>query len=242
MLIELHAHVIYGVDDGPQSREEMFQMLYAAQNSGVTRLFCTSHISPGEAEFPLTVYRKHFQEAQEWCAENAPDLRIYPGTEILYTRQTASMLDGGSIPTLNGTRLVLVEFLPGDSLRHINDALVQLCGGGWQVILAHAERYRALNSLKALAELKDNFGMLVQVNSKSVFDEQAGFFFRRRMRKLLDSGLVDFVSSDAHNTSGRSFCLQYAWRFLQKEYGEGTANQLCGGNFARIARKIEEKD
>ena len=65
-------------------------------------------------------------------------------------------------------------------------------------------------------------------------EKKQGFFARRRSRKLLDEGLIDFVSSDAHNITTRSFCLASAHDWLTSRYGTEYADALCGKNIARL--------
>lgn len=228
MLIEMHAHVLYGIDDGPQSQEDMLRMLYAARESGVEQMICTSHIAPGKGDFSLEDYWERLMEARAWCRENAPGLRLREGAEIYYTKDTCALLSSGQALPLAGTRLVLVEFSPFETTAFITEALETLAGCGWQPVLAHVERYRRLKDPKMLQALKDRLGVRVQMNAASVFREEAGFFFRRRVERLLP--LVDFVASDAHDLSARPFCLQYACHWLKNHRGIETAEKLCGGN------------
>ena len=72
--MDYHAHFVYGVDDGARTREEMFAMLDAAAADGVTRLFATSHSTPGMEPFPLDVYQRHLDFARAYCAEKGYDL------------------------------------------------------------------------------------------------------------------------------------------------------------------------
>ena len=82
---DYHAHFVYGVDDGARTREEMFAMLDAAAADGVTRLFATSHSTPGMEPFPRDVYQRHLDFARAYCAEKGYDLMLESGSELLYT-------------------------------------------------------------------------------------------------------------------------------------------------------------
>lgn len=82
---DYHAHFVYGVDDGAQTREEMYAMLDAAAADGVRHLFATSHSTPGMEHFPQEVYDRHLAFARDYCAQKGYDLKLEHGSELLYT-------------------------------------------------------------------------------------------------------------------------------------------------------------
>ena len=108
---DLHHHVIYGVDDGPQTFEDAQNMLRRAHENGITDIAATSHATPGRHRFPMDTYLEHLRREQAWADEQGLGIRLHTGCEILYTDETARLLQSGEIPTIAGTRLVLVEFL-----------------------------------------------------------------------------------------------------------------------------------
>ena len=227
MLVETHAHVIYGVDDGPETPEEMRRMLLSAAQTGVRHLFCTSH---GGAGFPKALYEEHFQEARVFVRENGLALTLHKGNEILWTSDVPVLLASGALLPLGDTRAVLVEFPSTASADQVFAAVSWLRREKWQVVLAHAERCPALCRGRVLQRLRQEQGVKVQLNAASVFENGTGFFFRRRIQGLLRGGLADYVSSDAHDTFQRPFCLPYAHHWLSRHFSEETADALCGGN------------
>ena len=82
---DYHAHFVYGVDDGAQTREEMYAMLDAAAADGVRHLFATSHSTPGMERFPQEVYDRHLALARAYCTQKGYDLKLEHGSELLYT-------------------------------------------------------------------------------------------------------------------------------------------------------------
>ena len=109
---DYHAHFVYGVDDGARTREVMVAMLDAAAADGVTRLFATSHSTPGMEPFPLDVYQRHLDFARAYCSEKGYDLMLESGSELLYTPAAAYAAAEHSLVTLGGTDWVLLEFVP----------------------------------------------------------------------------------------------------------------------------------
>ena len=77
--LDIHAHFVYGVDDGARSEEQMRAMLDAASENGVTALFATSHAAPGLERFPQETYARHLESARDYCRAKGYELNLYPG-------------------------------------------------------------------------------------------------------------------------------------------------------------------
>ena len=165
---DYHAHFVYGVDDGARTREEMFVMPDAAAADGVTRLFATSHSTPGMEPFPRDVYQRHLDFARAYCAEKGYDLMLESGSELLYTPAAAYAAAEHSLVTLGGTDWVLLEFVPDVAAAEVETALRQITGSGYRVLLAHIERYPRLARSGALPRLKEQYGIRCQVNAATV--------------------------------------------------------------------------
>ena len=203
---DYHAHFVYGVDDGARTREEMFAMLDAAAADGVTRLFATSHSTPGMEPFPRDVYQRHLDFARAYCAEKGYDLMLESGSELLYT--------------------------PAVAAAEVETALRQITGSGYRVLLAHIERYPRLARSGALPRLKEQYGIRCQVNAATVLE--GGFFQRRKLDRWLKDGLVDAISSDAHNCTTRATRMQAAYERLCGILGQPDADALTGRNNALL--------
>ena len=208
---DYHAHFVYGVDDGARTREEMFAMLDAAAADGVTRLFATSHSTPGMEPFPRDVYQRHLDFARAYCAEKGYDLMLESGSELLYTPAAAYAAAEHSLVTLGGTDWVLLEFVPD---------------------VADIERYPRLARSGALPRLKEQYGIRCQVNAATVLE--GGFFQRRKLDRWLKDGLVDAISSDAHNCTTRATRMQAAYERLCGMLGQPDADALTGRNNALL--------
>lgn len=226
--VDIHHHLIYGVDDGARTLEDMQQMILRAVEENVGDIVCTSHITPGENPFPEERYMRHLQEAQSWCEEKSLPVKIHPGCEILYTDVSARLVQEGKIPTLAGSRFVLVEFLPGDDYKRFCDAARTFGMAGYSVIFAHVERYQALRNHNRMRQLREEYGVYMQMNTNTVISKK-GFFEDRWIRKTLDAGLIDCVATDAHNASSRPCSMRACYDVLKTRYGEAAAEDMCGG-------------
>ena len=225
---DIHHHILYGIDDGPDSFERMARMLHKSSEDGVARIIATPHVTPGVRRFNLERYEQRLVEAQRYCAENGLPLEIYGGAEILYTPMTVTMLLDGRIPTMADTQYVLVEFLPDIEFRELFRAVRKLVYAGYRPILAHIERYSCLmHRLKRVYALKDDYEVCLQVNCNTILNPK-GFWVRRGIRRLLDDEMVDFVATDAHNIRSRKTHMREAYRLLRRAYGREYATYLTG--------------
>lgn len=228
---DIHHHLIYGVDDGAKDRETMFKMLDRAAKQNIGWIICTSHITPGLEPFDYRQYNISFREAEAYCAENGLDIRLFPGSEILYTPMTCEILRQGKIPTLANSGRVLVEFTPTEKAETITAAVDGILQCGYVPILAHVERYRALVQNPSLAlRLHAEREVLFQVNASTVIDPKPGFFVHRYLKKLFEKNAVDAVASDAHSATHRRARLTEAYETLKAQLGEEYAMHLLDGS------------
>ena len=202
--LDLHTHVVYGVDDGARTEEQMRAMLDAAVANGITTLVATTHATPGLEAFPQERYQRHLEAAQAYCQQQGYGLRLYPGAELLYNPMLRDAARENGLPTLAGTDWVLMEFLPQTSAKELENGLEEVAVCGYSILMAHVERYRCLESRGLLEKLKARYPVACQMNGSTVL-EPGSFWKRRRVERWLSSGVIDVVASDAHNTtSGQS--------------------------------------
>lgn len=226
--VDIHHHLIYGVDDGPRKMEDMQKMILHAANQGVTDIVCTSHATPGGKPFPADRYIAHMEEARQWIAEQGIDMRLYNGCEVLYTDSSARLLKEGHFPSLADTWNVLVEFTPDTDFKRLCDAARSIGNAGFNVIFAHVERYQALRNFNHVKELREEYGVYMQMNASTVIAKK-GFFFDRWVRHMLDEGFIDCVATDAHNVSSRPCSMRMCYEMLKERYGRDVALEMCGG-------------
>jgi protein-tyrosine phosphatase len=229
-MIDLHTHVLPGIDDGARSLEDAVAMCRLAAEDGCTALVATPHQRRGAwvncDRATLAALRDAVQEAV------GPGLRILPGGEI---HAGPGMLDEidrieelGLLP-LGGSRCLLIEFGPGMTPAKASELVHELHVAGWRPILAHPEFFPWLVEEPGALERLVDLGALVQVTAMSVtgdFGAQPAAIVQR----LLDAGLVHFVASDCHGTSRRPPGLRRALRTIAKRMGEELARRLVFDN------------
>ena len=229
-MIDIHSHIVFDVDDGPQDWAESKALLEEAYAQGVRTIVSTSHRRKGMFETPEDEIAKNFKVVKELAKEIAPDLRILYGAEIYYTSDILDKLENNLIPKLNDTRYALIEFSMNTPYREIHNALTNVLMLGITPVIAHIERYDALeNNEKRVKELI-NMGCYTQVNSSSILKPKlfgdTYKFMKKRARYFLEKDLVHIVASDMHNLDSRPPYMKEAYEIVSKKYGLDKAREL----------------
>lgn len=232
---DMHTHILYGIDDGAKSREEMLEMVRMAYEDGTRAICLTPHYSPFLFGDTSESSERVFAELQEAVSAMYPDLELFLGHELGYHRTCASPLNDGRCRTLGGTRYLLVDFPAEIRFRQLQEAVNHLFQLGYRPVLAHAERYRGLAHRLSWLRAFIADGGVVQVNAGSAVG-QFGAFAEKQWNKLVKAKLVHLVSSDGHDTSVRkpviSVCIPALETYLS---GEEIA-ALTWGNARKLFR------
>ena len=229
-MIDLHSHIVFDVDDGPKSIDDSRALLEEAYAQGVRTIVSTSHRRKGMFETPEDKIAANFKAVQDLAQDIAPDLRILYGAEIYYTSDILDKLENNLIPKLNDTRYALIEFSMNTPYREIHNALTNVLMLGITPVIAHIERYDALeNNEKRVKELI-NMGCYTQVNSSSILKPKlfgdTYKFMKKRARYFLEKDLVHIVASDMHNLDSRPPYMKEAYEIVSKKYGLDKAREL----------------
>lgn len=239
-MIDLHSHIVFDVDDGPKSIDDSRALLEEAYAQGVRTIVSTSHRRKGMFETPEDKIAANFKAVQDLAQDIAPDLRILYGAEIYYTSDILDKLENNLIPKLNDTRYALIEFSMNTPYREIHNALTNVLMLGITPVIAHIERYDALeNNEKRVKELI-NMGCYTQVNSSSILKPKlfgdTYKFMKKRARYFLEKDLVHIVASDMHNLDSRPPYMKEAYEIVSKKYGLDKARELFMLNPEKIIK------
>jgi len=228
--VDIHHHLAYGVDDGPDSCKQMQKMLKYAAEEDIGVIIATPHATPGVQRFLLDEYRQALADARAYCAGKGLEIEIKEGCEILYTDQTPRLLREGQILTLCETDFVLVEFSPDIKFTKLREALDRLLIEGYRPVVAHVERYACLTNHPSRAEkLRDELDVRFQMNCSSVIKSK-GLMMRHFVNQMLEDRLIDALGTDAHNVSSRAANMKEAYKIIKKEYSARYAKLLTNGS------------
>lgn len=232
-MTDIHQHFLWGMDDGAENPEIMYNMLRSASLQGIRTVVATPHVTPGLTPFDMTMFRERLTEAQNFCKSETLNLRVLPGAEIMWTSQISLSLRQGAIPTLGETDYVLLELWPNISWRAARNAVDQVIRAGYCPVLAHVERYRVfVMSPKAAIRFRNETGVMLQINADTLVNP-GRYMERRFCRILLNEEAVDAIATDAHDCVHRPVNLLAAHKWLTANTDEKYANKLTsfGGVF-----------
>lgn len=234
-MIDIHTHVIPGVDDGSQSMDESLELLAMAAESGVDILVTTPHCNiPDEFEnYASPELDRLFEELNEERKAAGIPLRLLRGAEVFATPDLPELLREGRVWTLNKTRYFLVEFSFQEDPAFCQYVLRKCREDGFRPIIAHPERYDFIQADPQLAFEWCVEGYGLQLNKGSVLG-RFGPEPQRMAELLLQHGLAACVASDAHSPIRRTTHMTEINDFLAEEYGEDYRRLLLDENPARI--------
>lgn len=226
-MIDLHSHVLYGLDDGAENEEMTLNMLRIAHQDGISRIVATPHFVCGGSRYNAETLEKRLQETVSLAEENNIDVKLYPGNEIYLDEYALDNIKGGQCSTLAGTRYVLIE-LPtagfSGFLKNMENILYNILGNEYIPVLAHVERYEYirsdLNVLRRFLEM----GCVSQVNATSI-NGAAGKGVQRAAREILLRNMGHIVASDAHTDRVRAPRLSQALETVRSWLGEESAKR-----------------
>lgn len=240
--VDIHSHILPGIDDGAQTVEEANKMLEIAYQEGIRTIIATPHYAVDATNWSKEQTEEVFQKMKKQIKEKYPDLTIALGNEIFYSDGVVEALKKGQLYTMAESKYVLVEFLPRVTYKAIYQAIRELVMARFRPIIAHVERYECLiknrDGLDELIEL----GAYLQMNSKSllggIFDERT-----RWCKTLVKEGYITFIGTDTHNTETRKPLMEQAAKWVEKKCGTEGMEELFGNNARKIlAHEYIERD
>ncbi|HFK8769787.1 TPA: capsular polysaccharide biosynthesis protein Cps4B [Streptococcus agalactiae] len=239
-MIDIHSHIVFDVDDGPKTLEESLSLIEESYRQGVRIIVSTSHRRKGMFETPEDIIFKNFSIVKHEAEKRFEHLQILYGGELYYTSDMLEKLKLKQIPTLNNTKFALIEFSMQTSWKDIHTALSNVLMLGITPVVAHIERYNALENQKEQVKEIINMGCYTQINSSHILKQK--LFndkhkrFKKRARYFLEENLVHFVASDMHNLDVRPPFLAEAYKIICRDFGKERANQLFIENAQSILK------
>ena len=191
-MIDMHVHILPGVDDGAKDGQTSCEMLRRAADAGITHMIATPHVYRAQ---DLLRHRRALDETRRMACAHGVTLEM--GCEFSYRAMRESGTENLDAFCLGGTRCLLLEF-SNDFLMPRWDAVIsEIMDNGYLPIIAHPERYRYIQRDFGIAQAMSDLGCEMQVDACGLM---AGLMSaeRRTARKLLKEGYVSYIASDAH--------------------------------------------
>ncbi len=242
---DIHSHVIWGVDDGSQTENETMELLTLAREEGVRVVFATPHygIENGYAPDKMTVGSR-YQELSEKLFFSSFGIKVKLGNEWYCSDEIVERIRRGEAYSMNETDWYMVEFLEWGEITEPADVILRrlkkMKDNGIKTILAHPERYKAIQQDWDLAKRIRELGVLLQVNAYDLFlnnkDET-----RNLAQWMAKEGMISFIGSDMHGTrpGKRTPRMKEGIRWLYENVDEEYANEIVrvnAENYLRVER------
>ncbi|MGX7126153.1 tyrosine-protein phosphatase [Enterococcus viikkiensis] len=248
-MLDLHCHILPGIDDGASTLEDSIGMAEKAISQGITHLMCTPHHNNGKYSNPANQVIDQVARLQQELDQRNLELTLLEGQEVRITGTLLEDIAKGDIlfTDLDDT-YILIEFPTGEVPAYTEQLFFQLLSQGHTPVIVHPERNaifrRNPNELIPFLEM----GVLTQLTAPSI----VGVFgkeIQKTAKQMLKHNMLYMVASDAHNLRQRSFYLKEAYEEIQKECGQEVvvamqqmAKDLVNGDTVKRPRFTEIRE
>lgn len=224
-MIDIHNHLLIGVDDGPRLESEAIDLLKQAQSNGISDIIVTPHHRSGGFYNPQSKILEEIERLNQLICNNNIDIRIHPGQEIRVNGEIVSELKSKISLSLNHSKYVLIELPFSEVPHYVNQLLFDLQMNGFIPVIAHPERCKPIEKNPDILTGFIERGAIAQVTANSIAGV-LGKEIQQKSLKMLKSNLVHIIGSDAHHSKNRPFMLKEAYEVVRKEIGPTCVNLL----------------
>lgn len=199
-MIDVHTHILPGIDDGSKDIEETFKILREACEAGFSDVFATSHYIEGEYEFNKTDREYIIEAIMEKVAEEGLNITIHNGAEGYISNELPNLIKEETVPTLGKSRYVLFELPLRAKVMYTNEVINKFLQMKLIPVIAHPERYELIQDEPSIAIEWVEQGALLQSNYASIIGRY-GMKAKETLLKLLDANAVHFLGTDNHRSN-----------------------------------------
>ena len=224
-MIDLHCHILPGLDDGSKSLEESLDMARLAAESGVAGIVATPHCDGADSK----EVRRAVSLLRDAIKDAKIPVELFLGMEIFGTWDTLKLLKQKKLLTVNGSKYPLIEFdfyADGEETTRI---LREIVGAGYRPVIAHPERYEFVQKNPKILNTWNKMGCLLQVNRGS-FMGRFGNLALQLAFAMVERNFAAVAASDAHSASVRTPWMRDVRELLEKEFSCETAEKLLVSN------------
>ena len=238
-MIDLHCHILPGVDDGPKNLDESLEMARIFKDAGYCRVVTTPHQVPGTTWMPsIEEIRNQLVELNHAIKIEGIELDVLPGMEISFDPLIPDLLEKGQLLTLGKTSWVLVETPFQQFPLGWEQVFFAILSKGYFILMAHPERCAQLAAGPQLMDRLIESGVYLQVN----WDSFLGYHGRTALRMahyLAESGYIQCVATDSHNPQKRhAGHVKLDAAKIQKLIGRENLQRIASENPLRVLRNI----
>lgn len=232
--VDIHCHLVPGIDDGAQTWQDTLSMAQIAVQSGTQTIIVTPHQLGNFRQNSGDLIRQHTQQVQDFLRQHQIPLNVMPGGDVRIEENMLEGIQNGSVMSLGDHRKQVLLELPHELYFPIDSILDQFHANGMQGILSHPERnVGLLTNPQLLAPLVDR-GCLMQVTCGSLVGT-FGPASQKLAEFMLQEGLVHFLASDGHSPRRRRPHMHHGHARAVELVGRDLADEICSTNPAQVA-------
>ncbi|ESU34275.1 hypothetical protein G3A_01925 [Bacillus sp. 17376] len=224
-MIDIHSHILSGIDDGARTLEDSVALAKAAVQEGIDIIIATPHHKNGRYDNPKETVKDKTEILNLLLQEEGIPLEVLPGQEPAIHGEIIEGLDNGEIQTLNGTQYLFIELPSGHVPRYTEKLLFDIQLKGLIPIIVHPERNQEIVEKPDLLYQFIKKGALAQLTASSI-SGKFGKKVKSFSEQLIEANLIHFIASDAHNLTNRAFHMVSAFEHIEARYGMGTVYLL----------------
>ena len=235
-MIDVHSHIIPGIDDGARTMEMALDMARQAVEAGVTHLVCTPHIHWGTFDNTQENIEAGFQELKVAVAEQGIPLSLSWAGEVRVNEMVPVWFKQSKLPYLGthkGKQVLLLEMPHSNMPAGLDQLFRWLHNEGVQPLIPHPERNRDVWKRPEKIQWLRNQGCLLQVTA-GAFIGRFGEHVEELAMNMLQENQIDMVASDMHDTKRRPNDMGAAYKVVCEHASEDVANRLFKTNPAAI--------
>lgn len=230
-MLDIHCHIIPGVDDGSGSMSDSIEMAEISVESGVTGIVATPHCNIPRMydNYRSEELDKKFLDLSESLKKMGIPVELYCGQEVFLCRGFRERLKNGDFITLNNSRYLLVEFDAREDVSFALNSIEMVVAEGYVPVAAHPERYGFVVEDPAVVNRIRSLGALIQLNRGSLTGK-FGRYIQMTAQSIVENRLADFVASDAHSQYSRTPSLADVHELICENYSYDYAEVLLETN------------
>ena len=236
--IDIHCHMLPGLDDGADSWDESLSMARLAVADGLSTVIATPHQLGNYAANDGDTIRLQTRRFQEFLNANRVPLTVLPGADVRIEPDLVPKLRAGKVLTLADRRRYVLLELPHELYVPLDHLLGELDSAGMIGILSHPERNQGILGRPQLIEPLVDGGCLMQLTAGSLIGS-FGPEIMRFSEWMLSEGLVHFLATDAHGSKSRRPLLYEAFRRAEELAGYAAAYDICCRNPGCVVADLE---
>lgn len=224
-MIDLNAHVLPAIDDGPETEDDAYALIQQAAQDGIEAVVAAAHANDGHFATDLDTYQQVFSRTQEWIKRSGIPLHLVPGMVVRISPGIVEAFREGRYLGIGGSGYVSLELPANDVPVDTFDIVERLMSDGHRVLLIHPERCRALRLKQDLRQRLLAMTVVGVAASGSLLG-QFGAEVEAAAMDLIDIGLIQSVASDGHSLVKRPLRLSPVRELLSRRYGEPDADWM----------------